>query len=129
MTPTAVRQVSLNAGDLETTLSFWEDVLGLTAQATFEESGLGFISINGVRLIFQPDVAPGTVYLDVRDVDSLHALLKARDIQIISGPSAVFTDTEGVFGTAGETEWMLFVKDPARNTIGLVTRRFDVAKI
>ncbi len=123
MAAISVRQVSLNAGNLETTLAFWADTLGLEATATFDPPGFGFIVVGGVRLIFQPDVAPGTIYLDVTNLDATYAQLAARDIVFFGPPTKVFEDKIGQFGPAGETEWMAFFKDPARNTIGLVERR------
>jgi catechol 2,3-dioxygenase-like lactoylglutathione lyase family enzyme len=41
MRPTAFRQVALAAGrDLDATLAFWRDVLGLATHAVFEPPGI-----------------------------------------------------------------------------------------
>lgn len=122
--PTTLRQVALAAGsDLDGTLEFWEDVLGLAVHARFEPPGIAFISVGGVRMFFSPGSMPATVYLDVADVDRLYAELSARGIEFAAPPTRIHTDGEGRFGPAGESEWMAFLEDPAGNTIGLMTRR------
>ena len=51
--PTALRQVALAGGDdLDETLAFWRDVLGLEMHARFDPPGIAFILIGGVRLFF-----------------------------------------------------------------------------
>lgn len=122
--PKALRQVGVAAGDsLDDTLAYWKYVLGLPAYARFDPPGIAFVLIGGVRLMFAPANAPGTVYLDVTNVERLHAELTARGIDFLAAPAAIHTDASGQFGAAGETEWMAFLKDPAGNTIGLVTRK------
>jgi hypothetical protein len=88
----------------------------------FDPPGIAFIYAGPVRLFFSPGGASATIYLDVADVDRLHADLVERGVVFDAPPSLLHTDTDGQFGPAGESEWMAFVKDPAGNTIGLVTR-------
>ena len=65
----AVRQVALSAGrDLDATLAFWHDVLGIPLHARYDPPGMAFL-------------------------------------------------------LAGEAEWMVFLKDPGGNTVGLVERK------
>ena len=47
---------------------------------------------------------------------------KAAGVPFTAPPTLVHRDAEGLFGPAGESEWMAFLKDPAGNTIGLVER-------
>ncbi|TGQ54148.1 glyoxalase [Mesorhizobium sp. M1C.F.Ca.ET.193.01.1.1] len=119
----AVRQVALSAGrDLDTTLAFWRDVLGMSVHARYDPPGIAFIMAGGVRLFFADGVPPGTVYLDIAGLEAFHAEAKAAGVPFTAPPSLVHRDTEGHFGPAGESEWMAFLKDPAGNTIGLVER-------
>ncbi|RWK05900.1 VOC family protein [Mesorhizobium sp.] len=119
----AVRQVALSAGrDLDTTLAFWRDVLGMSVHARYDPPGIAFIMAGGVRLFFGDGVPPGTVYLDIAGLEVFHAEAKAAGVPFTAPPTLVHRDTEGQFGPAGESEWMAFLKDPAGNTIGLVER-------
>ncbi|MER8723091.1 glyoxalase [Mesorhizobium sp. M0045] len=119
----AVRQVALSAGrDLDATLAFWREVLGMSLHARFDPPGIAFILAGDVRLLFTDGLPAGTVYLDISGLDEFHASAKAAGIPFTAPPALVHRDTEGLFGQAGESEWMAFLKDPAGNTIGLVER-------
>ncbi|QKC90222.1 glyoxalase [Mesorhizobium sp. NZP2234] len=119
----AVRQVALSAGrDLDSTLAFWRDVLGMNVHARFDPPGIAFIMAGGVRLLFTDGIPAGTVYLDITGLEAFHAGAKAAGVPFTAPPTLVHRDTEGQFGPAGESEWMAFLKDPAGNTIGLVQR-------
>jgi catechol 2,3-dioxygenase-like lactoylglutathione lyase family enzyme len=119
----AVRQVALSAGrDLDLTLAFWRDVLGLSTHSRFDPPGIAFIVVDGVRLYFGDGVPAGTVYLDMEQLDTFHAAASANGVPFTSPPTLVHRDVKGQFGPAGEDEWMAFLKDPAGNTIGLVER-------
>ncbi|MBX3578073.1 MAG: glyoxalase [Rhizobiaceae bacterium] len=122
--PTAVRQVALAGGtDLSATLSFWSEVLGLPTQARFDPPGIAFVVVGSVRFIFEASTPVGTVYLDVPDVAAFCRDLVGRGVTLAAPPRLVHHDKDGTFGPPGEGEWMAFVKDPAGNSIGLVTRR------
>ncbi|WP_027061150.1 VOC family protein [Mesorhizobium loti] len=119
----AVRQVALAAGrNLDSTLAFWRDVLGMSAHARYDPPGIAFIMAGDVRLLFTDGVPAGTVYLDIAGLEAFHTDAKASGVPFTAPPSLVHRDTEGTFGPAGESEWMAFLKDPAGNTIGLVER-------
>jgi len=120
----AVRQVALSAGrDLDRTLAFWSDVLGLPVHARYDPPGIAFLLAGDVRLFFSDGVPAGTVYLDMAGLDEFHAAAKAHGVPFIAAPALVHHDREGQFGAAGEEEWMAFLKDPGGNTIGLVERK------
>ncbi|MES0152793.1 glyoxalase [Mesorhizobium sp. M0018] len=119
----AVRQVALSAGrDLDATLAFWCEVLGMNLHARFDPPGIAFIMAGDVRLLFTDGLPAGTVYLDISGLDEFHASARAAGVPFTAPPALVHRDTEGLFGQAGESEWMAFLKDPAGNTIGLVER-------
>lgn len=119
----AVRQVALSAGrDLDRTLAFWRDVLGMRPHARFDPPGIAFIMAGDVRLLFTDGIPAGTVYLDIVGLSDFHAAAKAEGVPFTAPPMLVHEDREGQFGPAGESEWMAFLKDPAGNTIGLVER-------
>ncbi|MGX5827143.1 VOC family protein [Mesorhizobium sp. 43Arga] len=119
----AVRQVALSAGrNLDSTLAFWRDVLGMGVHARYDPPGIAFIMAGDVRLLFTDGIPAGTVYLDIAGLEAFHAEAKAAGVPFTAQPALVHCDTEGTFGPAGESEWMAFLKDPAGNTIGLVER-------
>ncbi|MEJ6783089.1 VOC family protein [Aminobacter sp. Piv2-1] len=124
--PRALRQVALSAGrDIDATLGFWLDVLGLPVHARYDPPGIAFIVVGGARLFFTGGVPQGTVYLDIEDLAAFHRKAADDGIAFTAAPALMHRDTEGVFGPAGESEWMAFLKDPAGNTIGLVERKPD----
>jgi catechol 2,3-dioxygenase-like lactoylglutathione lyase family enzyme len=119
----AVRQIALSAGrDLDLTLAFWRDVLGMNLHARFDPPGIAFIMAGDVRLLFTDGISAGTVYLDIAGLDAFYAEARAAGIPFTAPPTLVHRDLDGQFGPAGESEWMAFLKDPAGNTIGLVER-------
>jgi catechol 2,3-dioxygenase-like lactoylglutathione lyase family enzyme len=120
---TSVRQVALASRNLDATLAWWRDVLGVPVHAVYDPPGIAFLTVGDVRLFFSETVPPGTVYLDCPDVDALHADLSGRGVVFVAGPTRVHLDADGTFGPAGEAEWMAFLKDPSGNTVGLVTRK------
>ncbi len=122
--PTGVRQVALSAGrDLDRTLAFWHDCLGLALHSRFDPPGIAFIIVGGVRLFFSDGLPPGTVYLDIAGLDAFVAEAIANGAAFTAMPTLVHVDRDGLFGPAGDAEWMAFLKDPAGNTVGLVERR------
>ena len=126
MGPTGFRQVALAAGrDLDKTLAFWKNCIGLPIHALFDPPGIAFILVGPVRLFFTGGMSPATVYLDVEDIFAYCEGLTAKGAAMTSAPALVHIDAAGQFGPAGENEWMAFLKDPAGNTIGLVERRRD----
>ena len=120
----AVRQVALSAGrDLDATLAFWHDVLGIPLHARYDPPGIAFLLAGDVRLFFSDGVPPGTVYLDMAGLDDFYTAARAAGIPFTAPPALVHLDREGLFGPAGEAEWMAFSKDPGGNTVGLVERK------
>jgi catechol 2,3-dioxygenase-like lactoylglutathione lyase family enzyme len=122
--PTALRQVALAGGDdLDETLTFWRDVLGLETYARFDPPGIAFIVISGVRLFFAGGSPPATIYLDEPRLLEFSKAAIGFGVHLMSPPAIIHVDVAGEFGLPGEAEWMAFLKDPAGNTIGLVERR------
>jgi catechol 2,3-dioxygenase-like lactoylglutathione lyase family enzyme len=122
--PTALRQVALaGGGDLDETLDFWRDVLGLETYARFDPPGIAFVMIGDVRLFFAAGTPPATIYLDEPELLAFADAAAGADVPLMSPPAVMHVDSAGQFGPPGEAEWMAFLKDPAGNTIGLVARK------
>ena len=59
----AVRQIALSAGrDLDATLAFWRDVLGMILHARYDPPGIAFIM--AVRCAVVPAACRRALYLD-----------------------------------------------------------------
>ena len=118
-----LHQVAIHAEDLEASRKFYEDVLGARHIASFDPPGLVFFDFSGVRLLLEKNASPGMVYFWVDDIDAATAELKAKGVTLEQEPHMIFPDSEGLFGPAGESEWMAFFKDPAGNTLALASRK------
>ena len=119
-----LRQVAQQATDLDASLAFYSDVLGLRVLGRFEPPGLALLDAgSGVRLLLEKGAPPSTLYLAVDDLDAACTELAGSGVPIESGPHMIHKDAEGLFGPAGGEEWMAFLRDPSGNLIGLVERR------
>jgi len=43
-------------------------------------------------------------------------------VKFIAEPQLIFRDDQGMFGAAGEEEWMAFFSDPSDNILALASR-------
>ncbi len=118
-----LRQVAQKADDLDASVAFYRDVLGLPLVARFDPPGLAFFDLDGVRLLLEAGAPPALLYLHVDDLDAAVADLAAAGVELEQGPALVHRDDDGTFGPAGEEEWMAFFRDPAGNLVALATRR------
>lgn len=123
----SLHQVSLVAHDLDASIEFYCDVLGLPLIARFDHGPkLAFIDIGGTRLMLE--VGEGTVsgsviYLYVDDIDSAVKEVEGKGAEVVGEPHAIHHDADGIFGTAGESEFMAFLNDPSGNLIALAQRK------
>jgi methylmalonyl-CoA/ethylmalonyl-CoA epimerase len=118
-----LHQVAQKADDLDESVAFYRDVLGLRLIARFDPPGLAFLDLGGSRLILERGAPAALLYLHVDDVDAAHEELVAAGVAFEHPPQTIFTDEQGQFGPAGEEERMAFLRDPAGNLIALATRR------
>lgn len=118
-----LHQVALKASDLDASVAFYRDVLGLALIARFDPPGLAFFDLDGTRLMLSPNSSEGTLYFSVRDLDALIAELTARGLALAAPAALVHRDEAGHFGPAGSEEWMAFFRDPSGNLLALATRK------
>ena len=120
-----LRQVGRSVVDLDRAVEFHRDVLGLTLIQQFGEQ-LAFFDIDGVRLMLEtnPVVTPNdtTLYLQVADIHAAVGELEESGVVFIGEPHVIFDDPTGIFGAAGEEEWMAFFHDPDGNLLALASR-------
>jgi methylmalonyl-CoA/ethylmalonyl-CoA epimerase len=120
---TGLVQVAQRAPDLDASVAFYGDVLGLPLIARFDPPGIAFFDLGGTRLFLEGDAPSSLLYLRVADVQQAAAALEAKGVTFEHAPQVIFKDDAGQFGAAGEEEWMAFFRDPAGNLIGLAGRR------
>jgi catechol 2,3-dioxygenase-like lactoylglutathione lyase family enzyme len=118
-----LHQVALKAPDLDASVAFYRDLLGLPLIARFDPPGLAFLDMDGTRLLLSPNSSEGTLYFAVADLDAAVAALEAKGLAFIQKPTLVHRDEAGQFGTASEAEWIAFFRDPGGNLLALAARR------
>jgi predicted enzyme related to lactoylglutathione lyase len=117
----AVGQIHITVTDLDRSVAFYRDVLGLEHLFTVAGQPMAFFDGGGVRLYLgktedQRFVSRPTIYYRVGDLDAAFATITARGARAISGPQLVHRD--------GPTElWMAFVADPDEIPVGLMQER------
>lgn len=118
---TGVGQLAIPVADLERSLQFYRDVLGL--RFLFQAPpGLAFLDCGGVRLMLskvqENDATPpaGVVYYRVSDLNAAYATLRQR--------GANFLDQPHLIARLSDHElWMAFLRDPDDHLLGLMEER------
>ncbi len=115
--------MSQGAADIDRAIDFYRDVLGLPLLARF--GNIAFFDLEGIRLFLEQgdDEPRGSVlYLAVPDVREARRELEARGVSFEDEPHVIFTDSEGIFGSPGDEEWMTFFRDSEGNLLALSSR-------
>jgi catechol 2,3-dioxygenase-like lactoylglutathione lyase family enzyme len=113
----------LKATDLDASIAFYRDVVGLNFLARFDPPGIAFFDTGGPRLYLAAALPEGTLYFAVEHLEAAVADLESRGISLLQKPTMVHRDDAGQFGRKGVEEWMAFFRDPSGNTVALVERR------
>ena len=116
-----LHQVAQRVEDLDRAVAFYRDVLGLRLVARFP--GLAFFDLDGSRLLLEAGATPALLYLRVPDVVAAAEELQAGGVALEGDPHAIHRDDDGLFGPAGEEEWMAFFRDSEGNLLALAGRR------
>ena len=116
-----VGQIHITVTDLDRSVAFYRDVLGLEHLFTVPGQPMAFFDAGGVRLYLgrtedERYVSRPTIYYRVDDLDTSWAEITARGAKEISGPQRVHRD--GVIEL-----WMAFVADPDDIPVGLMQER------
>ena len=115
-------QVSLPVTDIERSVAFYRDTLGLPHLYTY--GPLAFLDCNGTRLYLAQGGADGgplppsasVLYFQVDDIGAAHQALQERGVTFMGAPHRIHTHPDGT------EEWMAFFHDPDQNTIGLMSQ-------
>ena len=117
-----IHQIAVFAKDLDEAVTFYRDILGASYITKFDPPGLVFFDFGGTRLLLEKTGPKASVYFRVDDIHSAYEELKAKGIKFIADPHLIFRDESGIFGSAGEEEWMAFFSDPSDNILALASR-------
>ncbi|MGH8892027.1 MAG: VOC family protein [Actinomycetes bacterium] len=119
--PLGIGQLHVSVSDLDESVRWYRDVLGLTHLFTVPGQPMAFFDAGGVRLYL--GIPQDTrfrsrpiVYYRVADVDKAFAGVTERGGESVSGPRLVHRDV-------GTELWMAFVADPDGTPVGLMEER------
>ncbi|MEY4742967.1 MAG: hypothetical protein RIR34_306 [Actinomycetota bacterium] len=116
------RQVAQRIENLDRAIAFYNQILNLEPIAVFNPPGFAFYNLDGVRLFLDINAPTSLIYLQVDDVETKVAELRALGIKVLNEPHVVFPDEGGIFDTPGD-EWLAFVEDSEGNQLGLMSRK------
>jgi catechol 2,3-dioxygenase-like lactoylglutathione lyase family enzyme len=117
-----IHQIAVFARDLEEAITFYRDTLGASYLTKFDPPGLVFFDFAGTRILLEKTGPKATVYFRVDDIHAAHKELMEKGVKFIAEPHMIFRDDNGMFGGAGEEEWMAFFSDPSDNILALASR-------
>ena len=117
-----IHQIAVFARDLDESIAFYRDTLGATYLTKFDPPGLVFFDFGGTRILLEKTGPKASVYFRVGNIESAYQELLLKGIRFIAEPQMIFRDDNGVFGPAGEEEWMAFFSDPSDNILALASR-------
>jgi methylmalonyl-CoA/ethylmalonyl-CoA epimerase len=112
-----IAQIAFSVPNLAEAKVFYQDVLEL--KFLFEAGTMAFFQCGSVRLMIgeaeKPTLSEGTiVYFRVADLKTTAHLLESRGISFVQQPHLVAR-------MKTHDLWMAFLKDPAGNTLGLMS--------
>ena len=112
-----IGQIALTVTDLARAKEFYRDTLGM--RFLFDAGTMAFFQCGTVRLMI--GVAEGVVagsgtilYFKVPDIQTAHRVLQAKGAEFIDEPHLVARMPD-------HDLWMVFLKDPDGNTLGLMS--------
>jgi catechol 2,3-dioxygenase-like lactoylglutathione lyase family enzyme len=121
-TPMQLGQVAISVSDLERSIAFYRDRVGLAFM--FQAPNVAFFDCGGVRLMLGLDTDParkpfGTVlYFRVDDIQRSFDRLKANGVSTIREPHLIAR-------MADFDLWMAFLRDPDENMFGIMAEIRD----
>ena len=117
----ALGQVHISVRDLDRSIEFYRDVLGITFLFRVPNQPMAFFQAGDVRLYLgtteSPEFASKCVlYFRVDDLDAEYKRLGAAGVAFLDAPHAVHREDNSEL-------WMVFLVDPDGHQIGLMQTR------
>ncbi len=118
---TGIMQIHISVTDVERSVAFYRDTLGLQHLFTVPGQPMAFFDVGGVRLYLgvpedEAYRSHPVLYYAVDDVDAAYAAVLQRGAASLSVPHRVHRDDDGEL-------WMAFVADPDGTPVGLSEQR------
>jgi methylmalonyl-CoA/ethylmalonyl-CoA epimerase len=119
-----LHQVALTATDLDASVAFYRDTLGLRFIGRFDPPGLAFFALGGgARLMLSATASEATLYFLVDNLKAAFRAFQNRGVHFLQPPAMIHHDEAGDLGKKGTEEWMAFFRDPSGNMLALVEKR------
>ncbi|GAA1998883.1 methylmalonyl-CoA epimerase [Microbacterium pumilum] len=114
-----LQQIAQHAEDLGRAADFYRVLLEAEPLARFDEPGLLFFELDGVRLLLDRNAPTSLIYLYV---DNVHETLERLGglADVVSHPHVIFHHHDDTLGPAEHDEWQAFIRDSEGNTVGLI---------
>ncbi|GHJ48647.1 hypothetical protein Cs7R123_59890 [Catellatospora sp. TT07R-123] len=114
-------QIHVSVTDIDRSVAFYRDVLGIPLLFQVPGQPMAFFASGDVRLYLGVPEAPEfasrvTLYFTVDDIDAEHARLRALGVSFVDEPHAVHRD-------GGSELWMSFLRDPDGHHLALMQQR------
>jgi methylmalonyl-CoA/ethylmalonyl-CoA epimerase len=111
-----IGQIAITVGDLTRAKDFYQNVLGM--KSLFDAGHSSFFQCGDVRLMISATDNPGPrggtiLYFKVDDIHATYASLKEQKIELLQEPHLVAKMPD-------HDLWITFLKDPDKNTIGVM---------
>jgi methylmalonyl-CoA/ethylmalonyl-CoA epimerase len=118
-----IAQIALTVQNLEEAKTFYRDTLGM--HFLFDAGTMAFFQCGPIRLMIgtsdQPSSSNGTiVYFRVPDLPSTFTELTSKDVAFVQDPHLAAR-------MKSHDLWLAFLKDPAGNTLGLMSEVVRIA--
>jgi len=116
-----VGQIHISVSDIDRSVAFYRDVLGIPLLFQVPGQPMAFFASGDVRLYLGVPEDPSyaskcTLYFRVEDIDAEYDRLAAAGAAVLGTPHVVHRD--------GATHlWMAFLRDPDGHNIGLMQER------
>jgi len=112
-----IAQIALTVGNLAEARAFYRDVLGM--RFLFDAGTMSFFQCGSVRLMIgtsekQADPGSTILYFRVAQIREAHASLRAKGVAFAQEPHLVAR-------MKSHDLWLAFFKDPAGNTLALMS--------
>jgi catechol 2,3-dioxygenase-like lactoylglutathione lyase family enzyme len=114
----AIGQIHMSVTDVDRSVAFYRDVLGIPFLFRVEGQPMAFFDCGGVRLYLGVPESPEfrsnpLLYFVVQDLDEAYSMLRERGVE--------FRDSPHLVHRTGSSElWMTFFKDPDGNNLVLM---------
>ena len=114
-------QVHISVRDVDRSVEFYRDVLGMDFMFRVPGQPMAFFASGDVRLYLGVPESPEfkskcVLYFRVDDVDAEYARLTEAGVAFLDTPHVVHRDANGEL-------WMAFLEDPDGHQIGLMQQR------